>query len=105
MPAVKLSDLTKRQGKVLRYLVCRNRHGEDRIQADDCIVRIEWSDLPQNHLQAINTLGKLIKLALAKKDKRGYVATAAGVKLIAKADEKGMWNKPPSRKTTNEPRR
>lgn len=104
--AVKPDDLTPREGKVLRYYASKLKGGEKQTATDSCIVKTPWSDLPHNHMQAVQTCAKLkAKGLLVAGQTKGWVtATAAGVRLIAKANELGMWQVPPSPKKTNNAR-
>lgn len=64
---------------------------------------ISWSDLPHTATQAAFTIGALNKRGLIVRSttEKGYIPTEAGIKLMAAADEKGMWNVPPPREKTN----
>jgi hypothetical protein len=98
--------LTPRQGKSLRYVVGRNRHGEDSIAIDDLIVETWWSDLPRSHFQAVQTVSNLVgKKLLIKVDEGRYRATDAGNKLIDEANKLNMWQTAPSPSITNPKRR
>lgn len=101
MKGVRPSELTPRQGKVLRYVVSHNKLFQQRVTADMCIVTIPWTDLPRTKTQAAATISALRKRGLVEQDSDGYKPTEAGVKLIAAADKKGLWNKPPPRSKTN----
>lgn len=99
------SDLTPREGKVLRYFADRTRAGDWQIPADNCIVKIEWSDLPHTHFQAVTTLASLAKRGLVEQVKQGYRATASGMKLSALADKERLWMSAPPPSITNSRRK
>src|SRR4051794_28284938 len=89
-----LSELSARDGKVLRYVV--SNHTPPTLP-ERCVVSIAWSDLPKTLLQARATLEKLRANGLVERDQqRGYTATAEGRKVIAEATSKGMWQDPPT---------
>jgi hypothetical protein len=95
------SDLTPRQGKVLRYIVSADRP----IGPEECVVTIEWSDLPHTIMQAIGVISKLSRLGLVESSGDGHVATEAGKKLILRANYKKRWQKAPPPEKTNKPTR
>jgi hypothetical protein len=105
MKGVRPSDLTPRQGKVLRYIVSHSKLFGQEVEPEMCIVAIKWSDLPHNKTQAASTISALRKKGLVERGKKGYKPTEAGKTLMAAADKKGMWNAPPPRAKTNLPRR
>jgi hypothetical protein len=101
---VRPSDLTPRQGKVLRFIVSHTKlYKGSAITPEMCIVLTTWSDLPHNKTQAVSTISALAKRGLIVRSttQQGYVPTDAGIKLMAAADKKGMWNAPPSPAKTN----
>ncbi len=90
--------LTARQGKTLRFVVSRTFADPERIanagqpvEPAQCIVKIEWSDLPKTINQASATLKQLERQELVRREGAGYLATDAGKALIAKADAEGKW--------------
>lgn len=99
----KPSDLTARQGKVLRFVYSRRDVGE--VMPAECVVKIAWSDLPHTELQAKTTLSALMRRSLVKKIGRGYEVTVAGRNLIISANMKGMWRATPPPEVTNQRRR
>lgn len=100
--AVKITDLSAREGKVLRYFVSKHVEGEAETPTDNCIVLIQWSDLPHNHYQAVQATAKLKAKGLLEAGTKGHVkATKAGIKLMARADAAGKWRKPPPASVTN----
>lgn len=87
---------------MLRYFVGRQRAGDNQTATDDCIVEIEWSDLPHNHSQALLTVTSLVtKKLLAKVSDGHHTPTHAGIKLIADANEKKLWQAAPPPSVTN----
>ena len=102
---MKPSELTPRQGKVLRYVVARDRNAKEIVEQKDCITKIKWSDLPQSLLQAKVALRRLEVFGLVQKQGKGYVPTKDGIKLIKAADKQGLWQTPPPPSITNRRRR
>ena len=86
--SVALTELTPREGKVLRYIVSR---GADPVLPARVINSIDWSDLPHTLLQALVTFRKLRALGLVEPAGKGYVALPAGRQLIATANQQGFW--------------
>lgn len=97
-------ELTPRQGKVLRFIVGRTNIGQAPVPSADAVVLTPWSDLPKTEAQAQATLMQLVVYKLVKRGKHGYSATAKGVKLIAVANKKNVWQKAPPAAITNNPR-
>lgn len=81
-------DLNAREGKTLRFLSTRSTPA----QPEDCVVTIEWTELPQTVLQAKRALEKLRSLKLAERSKDGYSITQSGRTLTQKAIKAGKWN-------------
>ncbi len=102
---MKPSRLTARQGKTLRYVVARDRNAKETVYPEQCVIRINWSDLPHSLMQAKYTLSQLEGFGLVLRRGRGYVPTKEGVKLIKAADEKGRWMTPPPPEIINQRRR
>lgn len=101
MKGVKPSDLSNRQGKVLRYIISHNKLFAEEVTPEMCVVQIKWSDLPHSKTMAASTISALSKRGLIERGKQGYKPTEAGIKLMKAADKKGRWNTPPAPKITN----
>ena len=100
-PAYKPEDLKPQEGKVLRFFVSRLDR-ESQTPTDDCIVETVWSDLPKTHMAAVQVTGKLKKKGLLRAGDKGHcVATQAGVRLIAAANNSDIWQQAPPPKITN----
>jgi hypothetical protein len=93
---VKPSDLTIREGMVLRYVCSYTEYAhiegkQKNVEPVMCVVGTEWSELPHTLLQASTTLKKLAKLKLIVKDGKGYKPLAAGHELVRKANKPRIW--------------
>jgi hypothetical protein len=97
----KPEDLDPQEGKVLRFFVSRLDR-EKQTPTDDCIVETVWSNLPKNHLEAIQVTGKLRRKGLLVTGEKGFcVATQAGASLIKAANEGNFWQQAPPPTVTN----
>ena len=94
-----MSDLTPRQGKVLRYVVSTRTQP---VAPSSCIAEIEWSDLPKTDMQARKALDVLRKHGLIERvGKNAYVPTDAGREALALANKEGLWRQAPPPSKTN----
>jgi hypothetical protein len=94
-----IERLSPRQAKVLRYVVSTR---DQPVTPERCVVQIEWSDLPQNVVQARKTLFMLRKYRLVEQvGKHEYTATDAGREVIAYADKEKLWRQAPPPSKTN----
>lgn len=91
--------LSLREGKVLRNIVSTQ---EQPVSPDRVVNSIEWSDLPHSILEAKATFSSLRKLKLIKRqgEPGNYTFTQLGQKVIAYADSRKMWRKPPPPEVT-----
>lgn len=88
-----INKLTPQQGKVLRYIVDR---GSDPTGPLQTINKISWSDIPHSLLESKKCFNDLVNFGLIAKKGKKYVATKLGNSVIAKANNKKLWQTPPS---------
>jgi hypothetical protein len=98
---LKPSDLTTREGMVLRYVCSYTEYAnvegrQKNVEPVMCVVGTPWSELPKNVVQARAVLSKLAKLKLIAKDGKGYKPLAAGHELERAAREPRIWLSKPS---------
>jgi hypothetical protein len=89
----KQSQLTQREGKLLRYITsCQTLP----VTPAMCIIQIPWSDLPKNSLQARAAIDTLVKYKLVERSGKGFIPTESGKELIKSATSKGWWVRKPT---------
>ena len=57
--------------------------------------KIEWSELPHSIMEATQTYHSLVTKGLAIREGTDFGHTKLGASVIAYANKKGMWRKPP----------